>query len=211
MGDCCQNKACDLQKLRKDQSKVLWVVLAINAVMFFVEFGAGLLARSLALMGDSLDMLGDAIAYGSSLYVINKGSRAKAMSASLKGGIMLILGFSVLAQAVWKLLNQSQPEVSLMSVVTLIALAANATCLALLTKHRSDDINMSSVWICSRNDLIANTSVLAAAGLVFLTQSHWPDFIVGLGITALFLKSGLGVLQGARQELAQQKSSGVSA
>jgi Co/Zn/Cd efflux system component len=121
------------------------------------------------------------------------------------------LGFSVLAQAVWKLLNQSQPEVSLMSVVTLIALAANATCLALLTKHRSDDINMSSVWICSRNDLIANTSVLAAAGLVFLTQSHWPDFIVGLGITALFLKSGLGVLQGARQELAQQKSSGVSA
>ena len=211
MGDCCQNKACDLQKLRKDQSKVLWVVLAINAVMFFVEFGAGLLARSLALMGDSLDMLGDAIAYGSSLYVINKGSRAKAMSASLKGGIMLILGFSVLAQAVWKLLNQSQPEVSLMSVVTLIALAANATCLALLTKHRSDDINMSSVWICSRNDLIANTSVLAAAGLVFLTQSHWPDFIVGLGITALVLKSGLGVLQGARQELAQQKSSGVSA
>ncbi len=195
--------------MRKEQSKVLWVVLAINAVMFFVEFGSGLVARSLALTSDSLDMLGDAIAYGSSLYVINKGLRAKAMSASLKGGIMLFSAFAVLVQAIWKFMNQSQPEVGIMSAVTLLALIANASCLFLLTKHRSDDINMSSVWICSRNDLIANTAVLAAAGLVFLTQSHWPDFIVGLGITALFLKSGVGVLKSARQELVQQSVKSV--
>jgi Co/Zn/Cd efflux system component len=112
-------------------------------------------------------------------------------------------------QAIWKFMNQSQPEVGIMSAVTLLALIANASCLFLLTKHRSDDINMSSVWICSRNDLIANTAVLAAAGLVFLTQSHWPDFIVGLGITALFLKSGVGVLKSARQELVQQSVKSV--
>jgi cation diffusion facilitator family transporter len=206
MGDCCQSKSCDLAHLRKEQSRVLWIVLAINAVMFFVEFGSGLIARSLALTGDSLDMLGDAIAYGSSLYVINMGRTAKAWSASLKGGIMLLSATAVLAQAIWKLLNQSQPEIGLMSGVTLLALLANSTCLVLLTRHRSDDINMSSVWICSRNDLIANTAVLAAAGLVFLTKSHWPDFIVGLAITALFLKSGIGVLKSARQELTLQKA-----
>ncbi|NBX18006.1 MAG: cation transporter [Proteobacteria bacterium] len=206
MGSCCQEKSCDLAKLRKEQAKVLWIVLAVNAVMFFVEFGSGLIAHSLALTSDSLDMLGDAIAYGSSLYVINKGRTAKAWSATLKGSIMLVSALAVLAQAVWKLTHQVQPEVTLMSGVTLLALLANSACLVLLTRHRSDDVNMSSVWICSRNDLIANTSVLAAAGLVFLTNSQWPDFVVGLGITALFLKSGIGVLRKARQELAQQRA-----
>lgn len=201
MGDCCQNKACDLEKLKKDQSQVLWAVLIINAIMFFGELAAGIWAHSLALTSDSLDMLGDAIAYGSSLYVINMGARAKALSASLKGGIMIASGLAVLAQAVWKLSHQVAPDVKLMSGVTVLALIANSVCLFLLTRHRSDDINMSSVWLCSRNDLIANTSVLLAAGLVFLTNSHWPDFVVGLGITFLFLKSGVGVLKSARREL----------
>jgi Co/Zn/Cd efflux system component len=88
-----------------------------------------------------------------------------------------------------------------MSGITILALAANATCLFLLTRHRADDFNMSTVWICSRNDLIANTSVLIAAGLVFYTNSHWPDFIVGLAITFLFLKSGFSVLMDARKVL----------
>jgi Co/Zn/Cd efflux system component len=149
-------------------------------------------------------MLGDAIAYGSSLYVINKGRKAKALSASLKGGIMLASALAVLAQAVWKITSQTTPEVGLMSGVTAAALIANITCLVLLTRHRADDINMSSVWVCSRNDLIANTSVLAAAGLVALTRSPWPDIVVGLGITALFFKSGVGVLAGARRELAHE-------
>ncbi len=204
MGDCCQSKSCDLEKMQKDQSKVLWIVLVINAVMFFVEFGGGLLARSLAVTGDSLDMLGDAIAYGSSLYVINKGRKAKALSATLKGSIMLMSALAVLGQAVWKIASQTTPEVGLMSGLTATALIANITCLVLLTRHRAADINMSSVWVCSRNDLIANTLVLAAAGLVALTKSPWPDIIVGLGITVLFFKSGLSVLSGARRELANE-------
>lgn len=201
MGDCCQRKSCDLQNLRKEQAQVLWIVLGINALMFFVELTAGLWAKSLALTGDSLDMLGDSIAYASSLYVINRGAKSKALSASLKGGIMVVSGLAVFVQAIWKLTSHATPDVSIMSGITILALAANATCLFLLTRHRADDINMSSVWICSRNDLIANTSVLIAAGLVFYTNSHWPDFIVGLAITFLFLKSGFSVLMDARKVL----------
>lgn len=201
MTDCCQNKACELQSLQKDQARVLWVVLAINALMFVIEFGSGLLARSLALTGDSLDMLGDALVYGASLYVINKGNKAKAMSASLKGTIMLVSAGAVLVQASFKLVTRVPPEVPLMTGVTLLALVANVTCLALLTRHRSDDINMASVWMCSRNDIIANVAVLLSAGMVYLTHSYWPDFAVGLAITVLFVRSGLGVLRQARREL----------
>lgn len=201
MGNCCQSKSCELQKIQKSQARVLWITLAINATMFFAELIGGLMAGSIAVTSDSLDMLGDAIAYGSSLYVIHKGARAKALSAGLKGFIMIACAAGVLLQAGWKILHRKPPETLMMSGLTLAALIANVTCLVLLTRHRNDDVNMSSVWICSRNDLIANTSVLAAAGLVAMTNSAWPDIVVGLGIALLFLKSGIGVLKTSRLEL----------
>lgn len=201
MEDCCQKKSCELEQLNRRQAKVLWVVLVINATMFVVEFGGGIISRSIALSGDSLDMLGDAIVYGSSLYVINMGRRAQAASATLKGVIMIGSAAVVLAQAIYRMYVQSTPEVSLMSGITLLALMANAVCLALLTQFKNDDLNMSSVWLCSRNDLIANSSVLVAACLVWWTGAFWPDIIVGLGITVLFMRSGLKVLGQARKEL----------
>ena len=71
----------------------------------------------------------------------------------------------------------------------------------LLIRHRNDNINMTSVWLCSRNDIIANTSVLLSAGLVFASGSFLPDFIVGLLLTVVFARSAGKVLQKARAEL----------
>jgi len=82
-----------------------------------------------------------------------------------------------------------------MSALGILPLAANAGCLLLLLRHREDDINMRSAWICSRNDIVANTSVIVAAGAVWRLGSAWPDILVGLGIAALFLVSSKSVLQ----------------
>ncbi len=202
MNDCCQAKSCELEALGKKQSRVLWIVLAINLTMFFVEMGSSFFASSLSLAGDSLDMLGDAVAYGSSLYVIRRGAASKAKSAALKGGIILVCAVAVLARAVHQMVFPEIPVASVMGAIGTLALVANLTCLLLLSRHRQDDINMSSVWLCSRNDIIANVSLLGAAALVHVTQSHWPDVIVGLALAALFLKSGLSVLAGARAQLA---------
>ncbi len=164
---CCQHKAKELEKLQKRQSKVLWIILVINAVMFVVEFGGGIKAASLSLTGDSLDMLGDALVYGCSLYVIKKGRKAQARSAILKGSIMFLTAIAVFARATYQLFAQTVPTVQLMSEIGILALIANLICFLLLISHRNDNINMSSVWLCSRNDILANTSVLLTAGLVF--------------------------------------------
>jgi Co/Zn/Cd efflux system component len=201
--DCCQKKAGELSKLRKQQSRVLWTVLLINAVMFMVELEAGIRSASLSLTGDSLDMLGDALVYGSSLLVINRGRKAQARSALLKGSIMFLSSVAVFARASYQLFAQTMPEVMAMSVVGLIALFANLLCLFLLTRHRNDNINMSSVWLCSRNDIIANTSVLGAAFFVFLTGSLLPDLVVGLLLTVVFAKSASKVLSQSWRELQQ--------
>jgi len=198
---CCQNKAKELEKLQKRQSKVLWIILIINAVMFVVEFSGGIRAASLSLTGDSLDMLGDALVYGCSLYVIQKGKKAQARSAMLKGGIMFLTAIAVFARAIYQLFAQTVPTVGLMSEIGVLALLANLICFLLLIRHRNDNINMSSVWLCSRNDIIANTSVLITAGLVFLTGSFLPDFILGLLLTVVFAQSAGKVLTQARAEL----------
>lgn len=201
MADCCNDKACEIEALRGRQSATLKTVLLINAVMFVVEVTAGLIAGSVSLLADSLDMLGDALVYGFSLYVVARGARMKARAALLKGGIMAAFGLFVLGQAIYRIAFPHIPVYEAIGAVGLLALAANAGCFLLLWRHRADDINMSSVWLCSRNDIIANVAVLFAAVAVGLTGSGWPDIAVGLALAALFLRSALHVLRGAVTEL----------
>lgn len=201
MADCCQDKACELEALKEKQGAVLKAVLAINAVMFLVEAGAGILAGSTALMADSLDMLGDSLVYGFSLYVLGKGLRWQAVSALFKGLIMAAFGLFVLGEAAYRLYNPAVPPPEVIGGIGALALLANSICLWLLWSHRSDDINMHSVWLCSRNDIIANVSLFAAAFGVWATGSFWPDMAIGLAIAAVFLRSALFVTGRAVRQL----------
>jgi cation diffusion facilitator family transporter len=201
MDHCCDSNANELEILWSRQTKILWVVLAINAGMFIAEALAGLLAGSAALLADSLDMLGDALVYGVGLLVIGRSQRARAGAAAVKGTAMLLFGIGVLAEVAYKVLMQRIPDASIMIITVTFALFANGNCLVLLTRHRSDDLNMRSAWICSRNDLAANVGVLLAAAGVFLTNTVWPDIAVGLLITGLFLGSSVRVLRQAVVEL----------
>ncbi len=203
MADCCEDKACALDALRNRQSATLKIVLVINAVMFVVELVAGMMAGSTALLSDSLDNLGDALTYGLSLYAVSRGLRSKARVALFKGALILAAGLFVLCQVVYRIAVPVVPTYETMGLVSLLALLANGTCLALLWKHRAEDINMSSVWECSRNDIVSNITVFAAAGGVWLTHSGWPDILIGLGLALLFLKSAVKVLKGAIAELRQ--------
>ena len=178
---------------------MLKIVLWVNTVMFFAEFSAGLLANSTALLADSVDMLGDAIVYGFSLYTVGRGALWQARSALLKGVIMAVFGVGVFAEILYKLTKGVVPAADVMSLVGLIALAANVFCLVLLSRHRTADINMRSAWLCSRNDVIANVSVLLAAGGVALTGSVWPDVMVGLAIATMFGNSAFRVIRDARR------------
>jgi len=195
MADCCSDKACEIDALRGRQSSMLKIVLGINASMFVVELAAGLLGHSVSLVADSLDMLGDALVYGFSLYVVARSTSIKARAALLKGLIMAAFGFFVLGQAIYRIVYPQLPVFETIGSIGLLALTANGICFYLLWRHRADDINMSSVWLCSRNDIIANISVLFAAAGVWLTHSGWPDILVGLALAALFLRSAIHVLR----------------
>jgi Co/Zn/Cd efflux system component len=198
MDVCCEGMAQELDALRVRQRRVLVAVLTVNAVMFAVELVSGWLAHSAALTADSLDMLGDALIYAMSLYAIGRGPRWEAGLAFAKGGTMLLLGGGVLVQIVLMLVLGHHPHGGWMGGVGALALAANLTCLVLLTHHRHDDINLRSTWTCARNDVLANLGVLLAALGVGLTGTGWPDVLVGTAIAALVMGSSLRVLRDAR-------------
>jgi Co/Zn/Cd efflux system component len=201
MDACCIDKAGAVERLREGQATTLRLVLAANAMMFVVELMAGLLSGSVALLADCLDMLGDALVYGFSLYVVARGAVWKARAAVAKAAVMALFGAFVFGQLVYKLAYPQLPAVETMGVVGALALAVNGACFALLWRYRAGDINMRSVWLCSRNDLMANVSVLLAAWAVSLTRSAWPDLAVGALICVVFLRSALLVAREARAEL----------
>ncbi|MEP7346424.1 MAG: cation transporter [Gemmatimonadaceae bacterium] len=200
MAGCCDNE-CELEVLRERQSGTLKAVLAINAGMFFVILGAGIYAGSTALLSDSLDNLGDAITYALSLYAVGLGARTKARVALFKGLLILLAALVVIGQIGFKLLHPAVPMFEMMGIFSLLGLAANGICLALLWRHRNEDINMNSVWECSRNDIASNLAVLLAAAGVWATESSWPDLLVASCLVVLFLRSAARVLFAARTAL----------
>jgi len=207
MDECCEAKSGELDAIRSRHGRILVAVLVVNAFMFIVEFGAGLISGSSALLADSLDMLGDSFVYGFSLFVVHRSLTWHARAALLKGAIMALFGVAVLVEVAFKFGAATPPAVPAMAAIGTLALAANALCFALLWRHRADDINLRSTWLCSRNDLIANVAVLAAAAGVAWSGSGWPDILVGLGIAILFLRTAAVVLRESFLELARARSS----
>jgi Co/Zn/Cd efflux system component len=202
MSGCCED-TCALEKLQQRQRGTLQAVLGINAVMFLVIAVAALYGQSAALLADSLDNLGDALTYGLSFYAVSRGNVAKAKVALFKGGLIFIAAALVAAQVLYKLAVPSLPMFEVMGVFGVLGLTANALCLFLLWQHRHEDVNMSSVWECSRNDIVSNLSVLVAAGAVWFFSSGWPDIVVAVGLLIFLLRSSMRVISSARLELAK--------
>ncbi|MCB1678656.1 MAG: cation transporter [Halioglobus sp.] len=200
MSGCCDND-CAVDALRQRQIGTLQLVLGINALMFVVILGAAVYGKSTALLADCLDNLGDALTYGLSLLAAYRGARAKARVALFKGLLILLAACGVVVQIVYRLLNPATPVFEVMGGFSLLGLAANSVCLYLLWRHRDEDINMSSVWECSRNDIAANVSVFLAAGGVWLTGSGWPDIAVAVCLVLLLLRSAGRVVAAAMAEL----------
>ncbi|HEY9142445.1 MAG TPA: cation transporter [Arenimonas sp.] len=199
MSGChCNDTANSLSQVQDaTRRRVLWTVLVINAALFIGEFTAGWWADSSALQADSLDSLGDAGVYALSLAVIGASLRQRNGAALVKGVLQGLFGLVVLAEVLRRLMIGAEPLAPLMAAAAAIALLANLSCFLLLMRFRSDDLNMRSVWLCSRNDLASNAGVIGAAGVVALTGSAWPDIAVGTLIALLFLHTSWQVLREA--------------
>ena len=205
MGSCCED-SCAVDVLHERQRGTLIKVLLINAIMFIVIAIAAFYGQSTSLLSDSLDNLGDALTYALSFYAVSKGTETKARVALFKGGLIFLAASFVVAHIIYRLISPVIPSYEIMSIFSLVGLFGNGLCLFLLWRHRSEDINMSSVFECSRNDIASNLSVILAAIGVWIFNSGIPDIIIAILLATLLLTSSARVIKGALSELAQSKN-----
>ena len=202
MSGCCGHDA-KFDGVSDDYKRRLWIVIAINAIMFFVEMGAGRLAQSQALQADALDFLGDALTYGISLAVIGASIQARTNAALFKGVSLVLVGLWVFGSTLYRVFYADVPTAEIMGVIGFLALLANLASVLILMKYKDGDANVRSVWLCSRNDAIGNVAVMFAALGVWGTATVWPDLAVAGIMAGLFLSSAYQILT---QALAERKA-----
>lgn len=181
------------------QRKLLWIVLLINFVFFAVEMVTGLLSKSMGLVSDSLDMLADAFVYGISLLAVGAAIHTKKQVARVAGYLQMLLALLGFAEVIRRFVNQQVvPDYQTMIFVSILALVANAACLFLLQRSKSNEAHMRASMIFTSNDIIINLGVIVAGLLVHWLHTSLPDLLIGTIVFALVLRGAQRILQIAK-------------
>lgn len=190
---------CDTDAAQQLERRTLCVLLLINATLFVAEAVVAWIAQSTGLLADSLDMLADAIVYGTALYASVRSVRLQRHAAFASGIVQIALGVGVLLEVVRRCLLGSDPISTLMIVTGCVALVANVLCLFLIAKHRKGGVHMRASWIFSTNDVLANVGVILSGVTVRVLDSPIPDLLIGGIISLVVVYGGFRIIRQARE------------
>jgi cation diffusion facilitator family transporter len=195
------DKIPDLSHVTPAYKRALWIVVLLNVGYGVVEIFGSFLAGSQALQADSLDFIGDGLISFLGLIAVGWGLAARAKAALLQGIFLGLLGVGVIISTLYRVFVEYEPQTMLMAGFAIVAAIVNILAAVVLIPHRKGDANVRAVWLFSRNDAIGNLAVVAAAGLVWLFASPWPDLVVAFAVAALFLQSAWSIIKDARGDL----------
>ena len=183
-------------EVHRQERRVLFQVLGINFFFFALEMLTGFIAGSMGLVADSLDMLADSIVYSLSLFAIGGTVLRKKRIAGAAGAFQLMLGLLGFAEVARRFLGYGDvPDFQLMILISLLALAGNATCLYLLNASKSKEAHMQASMIFTSTDVIVNAGVIVAGIMVYLTESKLPDLFIGTVVFILVLNGAYRILK----------------
>lgn len=178
------------------ETKLLWQVLTINLFFFALEIVSGYLSSSLGLVADSFDMLADSIVYGLALFAVGGSMALKNKIAKSAGYFQLILAFLGLLEVIRRFVGlETVPAFQTMIIISILALIGNGLCLYLLQKSKSKEVHIQASMIFTSNDVLVNLGVILVGVLVHLTNSKYPDLIIGMIVFYIVGRGALKILQ----------------
>ncbi len=173
----------------------------MNLTMLFVEGGVGLRIGSAALLADAVDFLEDAAVLGLALAALAWSAKRRAVAGLVQGIAMASVGAAAVFQIVRRLVEGGAPSPLSMEAIAVLALVVNVYCASRLIRFRTGDASMRAIWLSTRNDALLNLLTVAAAGIIALTRSGWPDIAAGAIIASVNMWGSMGVLRAATREL----------
>ena len=191
------------------ERRVLLTLFSLNAGMLVVEVVAGLLANSMGLIADGLDMGADAAVYLLALLAVGASAQRKLRAAQFAGAAQLTLGVLALGEVTRRLSVGSTPEPPTMIGISVVALAVNVMCLYLLRRQRYGEVHLHAAWIFSATDVQANVGVLLAGAMVAWLDAAWPDLVIGAVICALVLRGAVRIWRRVQAESRAIASNGA--
>jgi Co/Zn/Cd efflux system component len=181
-------------------------VAVLNLTYFGIEFAVALAIGSVALFADSVDFLEDGAINLLILAGLGFTIAQRAKLGMVLAVIILVPGLATIWTAWQSFSSGLVPQAVPLTITGAGALAVNLTCALMLARFRSVGGSLTrAAFLSARNDVAANVAIVIAGLLTSVTQSHWPDLIVGLGIAALNAGAAHEVYEAAREEHAQSR------
>jgi len=185
---------------------ILGVAVVATFVLVAAELIAGYAGHSIALISDAVHNLTDVPTLVISWLAMRWSKRPPTAEKTYgyhRGGILAafvnamlltILSAFLIYESVARLRQPVEVQTSIMLWVSLFALVINGGITLAVHRGRSD-LNIRSVWIHNLGDALSNVAIVAGALCIRWTGAIWIDPVIGIGIGAMVLWSGTGILR----------------
>ena len=188
-----------------DKRRTLWIVLWLNVAIAIGFFIVGYFADSNGLLANGLDNSSDAIVYLLSLLALTRSRTWKRGAARFSGIMLLIFAGGVIADAIRRFLEGSDPGGVMMMVMAAVAGVVNLVCLRMLQNMKKKDVNLRAATTFSFNDFISNGGIIIAGIIVMLTGANWPELVVGIAVAGIALYGGIDILRDAHRDTHEEE------
>jgi cobalt-zinc-cadmium efflux system protein len=204
-------------------TRALWIVLGLTALIALAEIIGGLVADSLALLADAGHMLSDVSALGLALLAawlarrpptarMSFGLRRAEILAALANGVALVvIAIWIFVAAARRLPDPPETRGGVTLVVAAIGLAANLLGAWILWRSRDRGLNMRAALLHVAADALGSLGVIVSAVLILATGWLEADPLVSILIGILVLLSSWQVLREATGVLLEATPEGIDA
>jgi len=189
-----------------EMTAILGGAVAATFLLVFVELAAGYASHSMALVSDAVHNLTDVptmmISWLATRWAKRPPTpektygyhRAGILAAFVNATLLAIVAFFLIYESVDRLRHPVEVHSGVMLWVSLFALVINGG-ITLGVHSGRRDLNVRSIWVHNLGDALSNIAIVAGALAIRWTGASWVDPFLSIGIAALVLWSGAGILR----------------
>jgi len=206
-------------------AKKLTIALILTTTFLVIEFIAGIITQSLALLSDAAHMFTDAAALAIALAAIkiakrpadNKRTfgyqRFEILAALFNASMLFFVAMYILYEAYQRFTQPPEIQSLGMLIVASIGLVINLISMKILMSSATESLNMKGAYLEVLSDALGSLGVIIGAVIIYFTNWYWVDTIIAVAIgfwvlprTWILLKQSINILlEGVPEEVDIEK------